>query len=57
MLAAVAAGGMVHAEDTVEADLQTLQQAKVGTDGPGLLSFFRSRSPDEARQRELEGLP
>jgi hypothetical protein len=45
---------LAFADEGVEADEKTLQQAKVATDGPGLLAFFRARSPDVARQKELE---
>jgi hypothetical protein len=45
------------AEDEVEkADEKLLQDARVGTDGPALLAFFRSRTPtegDEQRMRQL----
>src|SRR5688572_20049873 len=58
VLLAVLPGVAAAAEpDPIEqADEKLLQDARIGTDGPSLLAFFRRRSPtgeDEQRLRDL----
>src|SRR6516162_2565606 len=37
-------------------DEQTLKQARIATDGPGLLDFFRARIPDRADAKKIKQL-
>ncbi len=42
--------------EQARADEQTLRTARVGTDGPALLEFFRKRTPSAAELEKLENL-
>src|SRR5690242_9411051 len=42
--------------DPLAADEQRLQEARVGTDGPALLEFFRKRTATDARLFDIDGL-
>jgi hypothetical protein len=56
LAAAVPAGAARAPADDVAADEKLLREAHVATDGPGLLQFFRRRTPDvgsEARIKKL----
>jgi hypothetical protein len=48
---------LLSAGPTPEArDEQVLKEAKVATDGPGLLEFFRKRTLDDAAEDKIKGL-
>jgi HEAT repeat protein len=55
-LAAPTRGADSTRPDPLAADEQRLQEARVGTDGPALLEFFRKRTATDARLFDIEGL-
>src|SRR5688572_12000176 len=44
------------AMEELTGDIALLKTAKVATDGPGLLEFFKKRAPVEANAAHVEGL-
>jgi hypothetical protein len=56
LTAALLAGSLGGADSPTTADEQTLKAAGIGTDGPGLLTFFRSHSLADADRQRIQGL-
>jgi HEAT repeat protein len=52
----LAPGPLWGAETETAKDEQTLKAAKIGTDGPALLEFFRKRTPNPADEKRIAAL-